>query len=73
MDFEKKIKRLEEIIEKMEQPELPLEQSLKIFEEGVRLSKECSAELSTAEQKVRLLLGLDENGKPLTKDFTPQD
>ena len=73
MDFEKKLKRLEEVVEKMEESNITLEQSLKFFEEGVRLTKECSLELTSAEQKVRLLLGVDEKGSPITKDFLPQD
>lgn len=69
MDFEKKIKRLEEIVSAMEAGDLPLESSLKFFEEGVRLTKECHTQLGEAEQKVKLLLGVDANGGPVTKDF----
>lgn len=69
MDFEKKLKRLEEIVESMEDGELPLENSLKLFEEGVKLTKDCHKQLSEAEQKVRLLLGVDEKGNPVMKDF----
>lgn len=70
MDFEKKLKRLEEIVGTMEKGNLPLEESLKFFEEGVKLSKECHEQLSKAEQKVKLLLAVDENGNTQTKDFT---
>jgi exodeoxyribonuclease VII small subunit len=69
MDFEKKLGRLEEIVEKMETGELPLEDSLKLFEEGVKLSRECNSQLSEAEQKVKLLLGIDDDGNPVTSDF----
>jgi exodeoxyribonuclease VII small subunit len=69
MDFEKKLKRLEEIVGTMEKGSLPLEESLKLFEEGVKLSKECHEQLSKAEQKVKLLLSVDEDGKAVTKDF----
>ncbi len=69
MDFEKKLKRLEEIVSTMEKGSLPLEESLKLFEEGVKLSKECHLQLSQAEQKVKLLLAVDESGKAETKDF----
>lgn len=69
MDFEKKLGRLEEIVGKMETGELSLEDSLKLFEEGVKLSRECNVQLSEAEQKVKLLLGVDENGQPITRDF----
>jgi exodeoxyribonuclease VII small subunit len=70
MDFEKKLGRLEEIVEKMETGELPLEDSLKLFEEGVKLSRECNSQLSEAEQKVKLLLGIDDDGNPVTSDFS---
>lgn len=54
--FETKIQRLEEIVKKMEAGELALEESLKFFEEGVKLSRECQSELDAAEQKVEILL-----------------
>lgn len=70
MDFEKKLGRLEDIVEKMETGELTLEDSLKLFEEGVKLSRECNLQLSEAEQKVKLLLGVDGDGNPIERDFT---
>jgi len=72
MDFEKKLSRLEEIVSKMETGELTLEESLKLFEEGVKLSRECNAQLAEAEQKVKLLIGFDNDGQPVMSDFTPQ-
>jgi exodeoxyribonuclease VII small subunit len=72
MDFEKKLGRLEEIVGKMEDGEIALEESLKLFEEGVKLSRECNSQLSEAEQKVKLLLGIDSDGVPVTSDFTVQ-
>ena len=69
MSFEKKLGRLEEIVQKMESGELPLDQSLKLFEEGVKLSRECNKELDTAEQKVQKLVGVDADGKPVLEDF----
>lgn len=73
MDFEKKLNRLEEIVEKMESGELTLEDSLKSFEEGVKLSRECNAQLNEAEQKVKILLGVDSEGKPSLGDFAAQE
>lgn len=67
--FEKKLKRLEEIVQSMESQELDLEKSLAMFEEGVKLTKECQSHLNQAEQKVKLLMGVDANGNPITKDF----
>lgn len=72
MDFEKRLNRLEEIVEKMESGELSLEDSLKLFEEGVKLSRECNVQLSEAEQKVKLLLGIDDDGQPVMSDFAAQ-
>lgn len=54
--FETKIQRLEEIVKKMEEGQLALEDSLKLFEEGVKLSRECQSELDAAEQKVEKLV-----------------
>jgi exodeoxyribonuclease VII small subunit len=72
MDFEKKLGRLEDIVEKMETGELTLEDSLKLFEEGVKLSRECNVQLNEAEQKVKLLLGVDTDGNAIERDFEPE-
>ena len=69
MDFEKKLARLEEIVGQMENGDLSLEDSLKYFEEGVKLSRTCHKELEEAEQKVQILLGKDSSGSPLTENF----
>ena len=69
MDFEKKLIRLEEIVEKMESGDLQLDDSLKLFEEGVKLSRDCNQELDKAEQKVKLLLKVDDDGQVTDKDF----
>jgi exodeoxyribonuclease VII small subunit len=69
MDFEKKLSRLEEIVAKMEAGDLSLEDSLKSFEEGVKLSRECTSQLSAAEQKVKVLLSVDASGVAKTEDF----
>jgi exodeoxyribonuclease VII small subunit len=73
MDFEKKLSRLEEIVHKMEKGELALEESLKLFEEGVKLSRECHTQLNEAEVKVKKLVGFDAQGKPLTENFEAAD
>jgi len=72
MDFEKKLGRLEEIVQKMERGDLALEDSLKFFEEGVRLSKECHQQLNEAEVKIKKLVGFTEDGKPMTEAFEPE-
>lgn len=69
MDFEKKLSRLEEIVQKMERGDLALQESLTLFEEGVKLSRDCHGELTKAEAQVKKLVGFDANGKALTEDF----
>ncbi len=69
MSFEKKLTRLEEIVQKMENGELSLDDSLKLFEEGVKLSRDCNKELSEAEQKVQKLVGVDSEGEPVMENF----
>ena len=69
MDFEKKLDCLEEIVAKMESGELSLEESLKSFEEGIKISRECYKQLGEAEQKVKVLLNISEDGTEETKDF----
>lgn len=73
MEFEKKLKRLEDIVEKMESGDLSLDDSMKLFEEGVKMSRECQAQLTVAEEKVKLLLSVDADGNALTRDFDPDD
>ncbi len=54
--FEESLQRLEAIVKDMERGELPLEASLKLFEEGVALSGACRKQLEEAEGKVEILL-----------------
>lgn len=57
VDLEKSLAELETIVEQLESGELPLEKSLKEFERGVRLSRECQGALKDAEQRVQVLMG----------------
>lgn len=54
--FEESLKKLENIVEQLEQGDLALEESLKLFEEGVGLSATCKQELEAAEGKVQILI-----------------
>lgn len=54
--FEDSLTKLETIVEKMESGDLKLEDSLKLFEEGMKLTKECNQRLNEIEKKVKLLL-----------------
>jgi exodeoxyribonuclease VII small subunit len=60
--FEASLKELEDIVTRMERGDLPLEESLKLFERGVALTRECRNSLETAELRVRNLL--EAAGKP---------
>ncbi|NLO79880.1 MAG: exodeoxyribonuclease VII small subunit [Xanthomonadaceae bacterium] len=55
-DFERALKELEELVERMEQGELSLEESLKTFERGIELTRSCQQALKEAEQKVEILI-----------------
>lgn len=57
--FEEELVRLEEIVAEMEAGQLPLEQLMKSFSEGVELRKRCTAKLSEVEQRVAVLLKKD--------------
>lgn len=61
LSFEEALKRLEETVHALESGAVPLDESLKLFEEGVALVKFCNSKLDYAEQKVRILLR-DEEG-----------
>ena len=61
IDFEKAMQDLEALVEKMESGNLSLEDSLKHFEQGVKLTRLCQQSLKQAEQKVSILLKKDKN------------
>ena len=54
--FEDALNKLEKIVSKLEEGDIPLEESLKLFEEGIRLSRFCNQKLDEAEKKVEILL-----------------
>jgi len=67
--FEDKLKRLEEIVEKLENEETPIETSLTLFEEGVIISKELSDKLDEVKKKIEVLRK-DAQGKLKVEDYT---
>jgi exodeoxyribonuclease VII small subunit len=67
--FESAIKRLTEIVQVLERGELPLEESLRLFEEGVKLSRVSQQKLDSAEKRVEQLLAVDEQGRAKTTPF----
>lgn len=66
--FEASLAALEKIVRELERGDLPLEESLKLFEDGVRLSRECQERLNQAERRIEVLLR-DSNGKPVISGF----
>lgn len=67
--FEDSIRRLSEIVESLESGELPLEESLALFEEGVKLARASQATLDAAEKRVEELLSVDEQGNPVVREI----
>lgn len=74
-DFEKSLNELEKLVERMEQGELTLEESLKSFERGVELTRRCQKALDEAQQKVDQLLEKDGEIQvaPLESDLPESD
>jgi exodeoxyribonuclease VII small subunit len=67
--FEDATRRLGDIVTQLEGGDLPLERSLELFEEGVRLARAAQDRLDKAERRVEELLGVDGRGAPITRDF----
>ncbi len=72
MTFEEAIARLEEIVRMLESGSAPLDESLSLFEEGVRLVKLCNARLDRAEQRVKLLVQ-NPDGTVSEEDMPPMN
>lgn len=70
-DFELSLSRLEEVVRKLESPQLSLDEAMKLFEEGVALSRECQKQLEEAEGKVEILLK-KADGKLVAQPFEPE-
>jgi exodeoxyribonuclease VII small subunit len=70
-DFETAMRDLEELVARLEQGDLPLEESLAAFERGVTLTRACQTALKEAEQKVEILL--KKAGEPALEDFTADE
>jgi exodeoxyribonuclease VII small subunit len=70
-DFEKSLGRLEEVVRRLESPQLSLDDAMRLFEEGVELSRECQKQLEEAEGKVEILLR-KADGKLTAEPFDPE-
>ena len=73
MEFEKNLKALEDIVEKMSDEKLNLNEALKSFEKGMQIVKKCREDLSRAEQKVEKLIKVHEDGTAETEPFDSAD
>ncbi len=62
-NFEELMSKLEEITNKLEKEQLPLDETVKLFEEGMKISKECNSKLEVAEKKITMLINDDDNIK----------
>lgn len=71
LNFEASLKKLEQIVRKLEDDKISLDDSLKLFEEGKKLTQACEAELQEAENRVRVLME-DSSGEVTEEDFEPQ-
>lgn len=70
--FEEALARLETIVAELEKGDLPLDDSLKIFEEGIKLSKTCLKMLDDAERKIEIMVQ-EKDGKKRLRAFTQDD
>ena len=66
--FEASLESLEKIVQQLENGDLPLEKSLELFEDGIRLSRQCQERLNQAERRIETLLR-DNQGRPVASPF----
>jgi exodeoxyribonuclease VII small subunit len=66
--FEASLEALEQIVRELERGDLPLEKSLELFEQGIRLSRECQERLTQAERRIEILVR-DNQGRPVVTSF----
>jgi exodeoxyribonuclease VII small subunit len=66
--FEASLEALEQIVRELESGDLPLDKSLELFEDGIRLSRQCQERLSQAERRIEVLLR-DNQGRPAVRPF----
>ena len=69
ISFEDAIRRLGHIVEQLERGDLPLESSLRLFEEGIGLARVSQRRLDSAERRIEELLGVDTDGQVVTRPF----
>jgi exodeoxyribonuclease VII small subunit len=67
LSFEDSMRRLTAIVERLERGDLPLEQSIELFEEGMRIARQSRDALEKAEKRVEELLAVEADGTPVTR------
>jgi exodeoxyribonuclease VII small subunit len=72
LDFEKSMARLDQVVKRLESPDLSLDEAMKLFEEGVTLSRECQKQLEEAEARIEILLK-KADGKLVAEPFEPEE
>lgn len=70
-NFEELITKLEEITNKLEKEQLSLDESVKLFEEGIEISKKCNSKLEDAEKRITILINEDNEIKE--ENFSPEE
>ncbi len=71
LTFEEAIEKLESIVDSLENGDFPLEESLKLYEEGVKLVSICTTKINNVEKSIKVLSNI--NGELVEEDFIPDD
>ena len=71
-NFETQLAALERIVRELERGEQPLEESLRLFEDGVKLARECQERLNKAERRIEILMR-DDDGKPVLETLNTDE
>lgn len=69
--FEQQLEDLEALVQRLEAPDVPLDQALELFEKGMKLSEDCRRRLAEAESRVEVLL--QQGGEPAPAPFDPEE
>ena len=71
--FENQFDRLQQVVALLEDGHTPLEESLRLYEEGIRLIRACHEKLTGARRRIELITGLDSDGNPITQPLTEDE
>lgn len=71
LSFEDAIKRLETVVELLEEGETPLEETIELYQEGVLLARHCDYKLTQVEQKIQILV--EEEGNMIVRPFEAKE